>query len=166
MISIKLLEIKNKRDENTFNNSYTKFVEALNKVLGYNVEIVHKQDDSFVGYYVTHIGINSIKGFKIPIINEKSFLLEVDDSNVSEYIKQFQPAGLISLRFFRNASAAIVGKTEVIEKVHTREEGNDIRYEDLGYDQYAPIQRDGTYETVAKAILSYLEVYDKYLKTK
>lgn len=166
MIPIKLLEIKNKRDENTFNKSYTNFVEALNKVLGYNVEIVHKQDDSFVGYYVTYIGINSINDFKTSIINEKSFLLEVDDSNASKYIKQFQPAGLISLRFFRNISTAIVGKTEVIEKAHTREEGNDMWYEDFGYDQYAPIPRDGTYETVAKSILSYLEIYDKYLKNK
>ncbi|WP_435524619.1 hypothetical protein [Chryseobacterium indoltheticum] len=70
---------------------------------------------------LTHIGVNSINAFKASVINEKSFLLEVDDSNASEYIKQFQPAGLISLRFFRNVSTAIVGKTEVIEKVYTRE---------------------------------------------
>lgn len=54
----------------------------------------------------------------------------------------------------------------MIEKVYTREKGDNIWYEDLGYDQYAPIPRDGNYETVAKAILSYLEVYDKWLKNK
>lgn len=67
---------------------------------------------------------------------------------------------------FKNASTAVIGMKEVIEKVHSQEEGDNVLYEDLGYDDYVPIPFDGTYETVAKAILSYLEVYDKYLKNK
>lgn len=39
-------------------------------------------------------------------------------------------------------------------------------YEDYCYDEYVPIPFDGTYEPVAKAIFSYLEVYDKWLKNK
>lgn len=165
MIKLKLLEIKDKQIENTFNKSYPKFVEALNKVLGYNVEIINEQDNSYAGYYITHVGLNSINEFNNSIINEKSFLLEVDDSFIPKYLEQFQPSGLISLRSFRRVSTAIVGKTEVIEKVTTRD-GSDIWYEELGYDQYVPIPYDDTYETVAKAILSYLELYDKWLKSK
>lgn len=166
MISIKLLEIKDKQIENTFNKSYPKFVEALNKVLGYNVEIITEQDNSYGGYYITHIGLNSINEFNNSIINEKSFLLEVDDSFIPKYLEQFQPSGLISLRFFRRASTAIVGKMEVIESVKTLEDRGNIIYEELGYDDYVPIPYDDTYETVAKAILSYLELYDKWLKNR
>lgn len=64
--------------------------------------------------------------------------------------------------FFR-AGTGVIGKTEVIDTVSTCEEGEDIWYEDLGYDQYLPIMKDGTYETVAKPILSYLQACDEYV---
>lgn len=112
------------------------------------------------------IGAISCSNFSKSIINEKTFLLSVINSSIPQYIEAFKPAGVTNWMLFKNASTAVIGMQEVIEKVHSQEEGDNILYEDLGYDDYVPIPFDGTYETVAKAILSYLEAYDKYLKNK
>lgn len=88
------------------------------------------------------------------------------NTNIRRILEECKPAGLTNWQLFVRASTAIVGKTEVIEKTPIREEGNDIMYEDYGYDEYVPIPFDDTYETVAKAILIYLDAYDKYLKNK
>lgn len=164
MIPIKLLELKDK--EVIGFNKYPEFVKALNNVLGKVVEIVNEQDKSFEGYYLIPIGAISCSNFTKSIINEKTFLLSVINSSIPQYIEKFTPAGITNWMLFKNASTAVIGKTQVIEKLSTREEGNDIMYEDYGYDEYVPIPFDGTYETVAKSILSYLEVYDNWLKSK
>lgn len=164
MIQVKLLELKDR--EVVGFNKYSEFVKALNNISGETIEIVYDQDESFDGYYLLPIGAISCNNFNNAIINKKTFLLSVINSNIPQYIERFKPAGLTNWLFFKKANTGIIGKTEVIEKVYYREKGDNIWYENLGYDQYQPIPTDGTYETVAKAILSYLEVYDQYLKNK
>lgn len=166
MIKVKLLELKDK-EVLALKKCYPEFVNALNNVLGYNVETVFESDDCFDGYYLIPVGGAAYIAEKYKnTITNKSFLLGAFNADIPQYIEKFKPAGLTNWQLFIKASTAVIGKTEVIEKVFTREEGNDIMYEDYGYDEYVPIPFDGTYETVAKAILSYLEHYDKYLKNK
>ena len=164
MIQVKLLELRDK--EVVGFNKYPEFVAALNNFLGKTVEVVYDQNEPFDGYYLLPIGAISCINFSKSIINEKTFLLSVINSSIPQYIERFNPAGVTNWMLFKNASTAVIGKTKVIEKISTREEDNDIMYEDYGYDEYVPIPFDGTYETVAKAILSYLEAYDKWLKNK
>jgi hypothetical protein len=91
-------------------------------------------------------------------------LLSVINSNIRRILEECRPAGLTNWALFFRAGTGVIGKKEVIDQVHTREEDEEIWYEDLGYDQYIPVMKDGTYETVAKSILSYLQTYDKYRK--
>ncbi|WDF47803.1 hypothetical protein PQ459_04825 [Chryseobacterium sp. KACC 21268] len=165
MIQIKLLEI-NDRKEAWALECYPEFVKALNSVLGYTVEITNESDESFKGYYLMPIGgaLYLSEKYKKCITN-KSFLLGAFNADIPNYIEKFNPAGLTSWSLFITAGTSVIGKTDVIEKVYTLEEGDNIN-EDLGYDQCIPIPKDGTYETVVKSILSYLEVYNKYLKNK
>ncbi|HEX7869641.1 MAG TPA: hypothetical protein VF455_05945 [Chryseobacterium sp.] len=166
MVKIKLLEIKD-REVLALKKCYPEFVKALNNVLGYTVETVFELDDSFEGYYLTPVGGAAFIAEKYKTyITEKSFLLGAYNADIPNYIERFKPAGLTNWQLFIKASTAVIGKTEVIEKVYSLEEGDNILYEDLGYDDYVPIPFDNTYETAAKAILSYLEVYDKWLKNK
>lgn len=166
MIQIKLLEILDRKEAWAL-DCYPEFVKALNTVLGYNVETIYKPDESFDGYYLMPIGgaMYLSEKYKKWITN-KSFLLGVFNADIPDYIEKFNPAGLTNWSLFNRFGTSVIGKTEVIEKVYTLEEGDNIMYENLGYDQYIPILKDGTYETVAKSILSYLEVYDNHLKNK
>lgn len=164
MLPIKLLELKDK--EIVGFNKYPEFVKALNNILCETVEVVYEQDESFDGFYLLPIGAISCSNFRKSMINEKTFLLSVINSSISQYIVNFKPAGITNWMLFRNASTAVIGKTKVIDKIRTQNEVADEMYEDYGYDEYVPIPFDGTYETVAKSILSYLETYDKYLKNK
>lgn len=167
MIKIKVLKIEN--IEPTGVDNLDKFIQGLNNVLGHSVEIANKIDSSFEGYYLLPMGFiipESGNGIVKKNINEKVFLLSVINTNIRRILEECKPAGLTNWALFKGASTAIVGKTEVIEKVYSREEDEEIWYEELGYDDYVPVPFDSTYETVAKAILSYLEVYDKWLKNK
>ncbi|MBB4807236.1 hypothetical protein HNP38_002540 [Chryseobacterium defluvii] len=167
MIPIKLLKIENIEPVGVDN--LDKFIQGLNNVLGYLVETVNKIDSKFDGYYLLPMGFTipeSGNGVVKENINEKVFLLSVINSNIPRILEECKPAGLTNWALFFRAGTSIIGKKEVIEKVSTLEEGDNIWYEDLGYDQYIPFLKDGTYETVAKSILSYLEAYDKYLKNK
>jgi len=105
-------------------------------------------------------------GFVKQSINEKVFLLSVINSNIPRILEECKPAGITNWMLFRNASTAVIGKTKVIDKIRTQNQDAEEMYEDYGYDEYVPIPFDGTYETVTKAILSYLETYDKYLKNE
>ncbi|MBB4807234.1 hypothetical protein HNP38_002538 [Chryseobacterium defluvii] len=167
MILVKLLKIENIEPVGVDN--LDKFIQGLNNILGHSVETVNKIDPNFDGYYLLPMGFTipeSGNGIVKENINEKVFLLSVINTNIRRILEECKPAGLTNWALFKGANTAIVGKTEVIEKVSTREEDEEIWYEELGYDDYVPIPFDGTYETVAKAILSYLEVYDKCLKSK
>ncbi|KAB1230957.1 hypothetical protein [Chryseobacterium viscerum] len=165
MKTIKLLKIENVEPIGVDN--LDEFIQGLNNVLGYPIETVNKIDSNFDGYYLFPTGFTipeNGNGAVKENINEKVFLLSVINTNIRRILEECKPAGLTNWSLFKSASTAIVGKTEIIEMVSTREEGDDIWYEEFGYDQYIPIPSDGTYETVAKSILSYLQVYDKYLK--
>ncbi|MBB4807237.1 hypothetical protein HNP38_002541 [Chryseobacterium defluvii] len=167
MIPIKLLKIENVEPVGVDN--LNKFIHGLNNVLSQPIETVNKIESDFDGYYLLPMGFTipeSGNGVVKENINEKVFLLSVINTNIRRILEECKPAGLNNWQLFKNVSTAIVGKTEVIEKVYTREQDDDIWYEELGYDQYVPIPYDDTYETVAKAILSYLEIYDKWLKNK
>lgn len=166
MIQIKLLEI-NERKEAWALDCYPEFVKALSLVLGYKVEIINEPDESFEGYYLIPTGGAMYLSDKYKrCITNKSFLLGAFNADIPNYIEKFKPAGLSNWSLFINSGTSIIGNAKLIEKVYTLEEGDNIMYEDLGYDQYIPILKDGTYETVAKSILKYLELYDKYLKSK
>ncbi|MFP3595860.1 hypothetical protein [Chryseobacterium sp. SIMBA_029] len=162
MIQIKLLELKD-RNISGF-NSYSDFVTALNNFLGITVEVVFEQDKSFGGYYLTPIGAIPSNEFDENLINEKTFLLSVINSSIPQYIENFNPAGLTNWMLFKDASTSIIGKIDALKKYGELEEETLKR--DLEYDYYVPIPFDGTYETVAKSILQYLEIYDKYLNNK
>ncbi|WDF47804.1 hypothetical protein PQ459_04830 [Chryseobacterium sp. KACC 21268] len=167
MIPVKLLKIDN--IEPTGVDNLDKFIQGLNNVLGHSVEIANKIDSSFEGYYLLPMGFiipESGNGIVKENINEKVFLLSVINTNIPRILEECKPAGLTNWALFFTAGTSVIGKKEMIEKVYTLEEGDNIMYEDLGYDDYIPFPKDGTYETVAKAILSYLEHYDKYLKNK
>ena len=167
MLAVKLLKIENVEPVGVDN--LDKFIHGLNNVLSYTVETVNRADSNFDGYYLLPMGFTipeSGNGIVKENINDKVFLLSVINSNIPRILEECNPAGLTNWALFFRAGTSIIGKKEVIEKVSNREEGDDIWYDDLGYDQYIPILKDGTYETVAKAILSYLEVYDKWLKNK
>lgn len=164
MISVKLLKIENVEPVGVDN--LDQFIQGLNNVLGHSIEIVNKIDPKFDGYYLLPMGFTipeSGNGTVKENINEKVFLLSVINSNIPRILEECRPAGLTNWTLFFRAGTSVIGKKEVIEKVSTREENEDIWYEDLGYDQYIPIVKDGTYETVAKSILSYLQAYDSYL---
>ncbi|MBW7675490.1 hypothetical protein [Chryseobacterium chendengshani] len=167
MITIKLLKIEDFEPVGVDN--LDKFVKGLNNVLGHSVEIANKIDPNFDGYYLLPMGFTipeSGNGIVKENINEKVFLLSVINSNIPRILEECKPAGLTNWALFFRAGTSVIGKKDVIEKVYTLEEGDNVMYEDLGYDDYIPFPKDGTYETVAKAILSYLEVYDKWLKNK
>lgn len=161
MVPVKLLKIENIEPIGVDN--LAQFIQGLNNVLGSPVETVHKVDPQFEGYYLLPLGIISpeMKTGK-ENINEKVFLLSVINSNIPTVLEEFRPAGLTNWALFFRAGTGVIGKKEVIDTIITREENQGIWYEDLGYDQYIPIMKDGTYETVAKSILSYLQAYDEY----
>ncbi len=163
-MQVKLLKIGNAEERGV--NNLDKFIQGLNNVLEHPIEIANKIDSNYNGYYLLPIGSISCSNFSKSIVNEKTFLLSVINSSIPQYIETFKPAGVTNWMLFKNASTSIIGRKEVIEKVYKLEEGDNVLYEDLGYDDYIPLPFDGTYETVAKSILSYLEVYDKWLKSK
>ncbi len=165
MIPIKLLKIENIDPVGVDN--LDQFIQGLNLVLGHSVETVNKIDSEFDGYYLLPMGFTIPEdgaGAVKKNINEKVFLLSVINSNIRRILEECRPAGLTNWALFFRAGTGVIGKKEVIDQVHTREEDEEIWYEDLGYDQYIPVMKDGTYETVAKSILSYLQTYDKYRK--
>lgn len=167
MIPIKLLKIENVEPIGVDN--LDKFIQGLNNVLGYTIDVVNKVESNFDGYYLLPMGFTipeSGNGIVKENINEKVFLLSVISSHVKSILAECKPAGLTEWSFFRNASTAILGNIEVVKKISTERDNIGIFYQDLGYGNYLPLPFDGTYETVAKSILSYLEVYDKYLKSK
>lgn len=165
MVPIKLLRIENLEPVGVDN--LDEFVQGLHNVLGYYVETVHKIDKEFKGYYLLPMGFTipeSGNGIVKENINEKVFLLSVINSNIPRILEECKPAGLTNWTLFFRAGTAVIGKKEVIAKALVHEENKDIWYEDLGYDQYIPVSKDGTYETVARSILTYLKAYDNYLK--
>ncbi|SDJ09137.1 hypothetical protein [Chryseobacterium jejuense] len=164
MISVKILKIENVEPVGVDN--LDEFIQGLNNVLGHPIETINKVDPNFDGYYLLPIGFTIPEdgnGSVKENINEKVFLLSVINSNIPRILEECRPAGLTNWALFFRAGTAVIGKTEVIDKVSPREEDENIWYEDLGYDQYIPILQDGTYETVAKSILSYLQAYDNYI---
>lgn len=165
MIPMKLLKIENVEPVGVDN--LDQFVQGLHNVLDYPVETVHKIDRKFEGYYLLPMGFTipeNGNGIVRENINEKVFLLSVINSNIPRILEECKPAGLTNWALFIRAGTAVIGKKEVIDKVSVRKENEEIWYEDLGYDQYIPVSKDGTYETVARSILTYLKAYDKYLK--
>lgn len=88
-------------------------------------------------------------------------MLATYNADIPKYIKKFHPAGLTNWMLFNKHSTNIIGKSEIINKITRHEFDRDVMYR--GYDDYYPMPKDGTYEAVAKSIISYLEVYDKYL---
>lgn len=162
MIPVKLLKIENVEPAGVDN--LNKFILGLNNVMGHPIEVVNKVDNNFDGYYLLPMGFTIPEdgnGSVKENINQKVFLLGVINSNIPRILEECRPAGLTNWALFFKAGTGVIGKIEVIDKVSNREEGEDIWYEDLGYDQYMPILQDGTYETVAKSILSYLQAYDE-----
>lgn len=162
MIPIKLLELENRNI--TGFNKYPEFIDALNKVLGYEVEKVFKQDELFEGYYLVPVGAIPSNEYNSSLINEKTFLLSVINSSIPQFIDEFKPAGLTNWVIFKDAGTSIISNVNVLNfnKLMTEE----MKERNLEYDYYSPISKDGTYETVVKSILKYLELYDDYLKSK
>ncbi|WDF47802.1 hypothetical protein PQ459_04820 [Chryseobacterium sp. KACC 21268] len=117
MIPVKLLKIEN--IEPTGVDNLDKFIQGLNNVLGHSVEIANKIDSSFEGYYlliIVFIIPESGNGIVKENINEKVFLLSVINTNIKRILEECNPAGLNNWQLFKNASTAIAGKTEVMEK--------------------------------------------------
>lgn len=162
MIPVKLLKIENVEPVGVDN--LNKFIQGLINVMGHPIETVNKVDNNFDGYYLLPMGFTIPEdgnGSVKENINQKVFLLGVINSNIPRILEECRPAGLTNWALFFQAGTGVIGKTEVIDKVSNREEGEDLWYQDLGYDQYMPILQDGTYETVAKSILNYLQAYDE-----
>ncbi|MDP9958536.1 hypothetical protein [Chryseobacterium lathyri] len=165
MVPIKLLKIENIKSVGVDN--LDRFIQGLNNVLERPVDIVNKIDPNFNGYYLLPMGFTIPEhgnGIVRQNINEKVFLLSVINSNIPRILEECEPAGLTNWMLFKDASTSVIGKIDALKKFGELEEETLER--NLEYDYYVPIPFDGTYETVAKSILQYLEIYDKYLKSK
>jgi hypothetical protein len=165
MIDLKLLKLNNIEPIGVDNLS--EFIDSLNKIFGKNIELVNKIDPNFNGYYLLPMGFTIPEdgnGLVKENINEKVFLLSVINSNIPRILEECKPAGLINWRFFKDAKATIDANVAALksQKYATSE----VLERNLEYDWFYPYPSDGTYETVAKSILKYLEIYDNYLKSK
>jgi hypothetical protein len=160
MIKIKLLEFRN--EESRIFNSYSKLKEALNKVVGHTVEIVYEQDSLFEGYYLVPVSGWETAMYSKELLNKKSFLLSVINLHVESFIDAFQPAGIINWRHFIKASTSIIGNRRALEAQGYSEDDSGLDSNDYTYISLIP--SDDTFETTAKSILKYLEIYDNYLK--
>lgn len=165
MIQLKLLKIDNV--ESIGVDNLEKFIEGLNNILEKPIEIVNKIDIDFDGYYLLPMGFTlpeDANGLVKENINEKVFLLSVINSSIPRILQECKPAGLTNWVLFKEASTAIIGNEKSLRKA--RYSDNDFGFTYPNYRSFVPVEADDTYETVAKSILKYLELYDNYLKNK
>jgi hypothetical protein len=160
MIQVKILELKDK--EVSGFRSYPLFKEALNRVVGHEVETVYEQDPFFEGYYLVPIGSNNPSIYNKEIINKKSLLLSVINSNIPFFTEYLKPAGVTNWVLFKEASTAIIGNQKALERYGYRDSDFGVTHGE--YKSVVPIQSDGSFEKTAQSILKYLEIYDNYLK--
>ncbi len=160
MIEIKILYPNNYRE---MGDNIPQFIEALNKVLGYKVEILHKPIESYNGYYLMP---NS--GLPYQMLNDEFkignvFLLSVINSDMPDYLEYFKPVGLTDWFSFKKGNNSAIISKKLVSKFNLEAGFLGSRSEHYCY--HILQESDGTYETVAKSILKYLELYDVLKKT-
>lgn len=165
MIQVKLLRLKDVKPVGVDN--LPQFLEGIRNVIGKDIEIAEKIDPNFEGYYLLPMGFTIPEDGNGKVkenINEKVFLLSVINTNIPRILEECNPAGLNNWVLFKDAGTSVIGNDKALRKAGYSD--SDFGFIYNKYKSIVPIESDGSYETAARSILKYLEIYNRYLKSK